>query len=55
MITEFEGPEEDRKAEIHINLRKTTLNKYQTGKRQVMMEVIHSGSRNSPPFTTNQH
>ena len=26
--------------------------KYQTGKRQAMMEYMVSGSRNSPPFTT---
>ena len=29
---------EDPKAEIHINLLKMTLKKYQTGKRQAMME-----------------
>ena len=26
--------------------------KYQIGKRQAMMEYMVSGSRNSPPFTT---
>ena len=26
--------------------------KYQTGKRQAVMEYMVSGSRNSPPFTT---
>ena len=26
--------------------------KYQTGKRQPMMKYMGSGSRNSPPFTT---
>ena len=35
--------------EIHIDLLKTTLKKYQTGKCQAMMV---SGSRNSPPFST---
>ena len=34
----LEGP----KAEIHIDLLKTTLKKYQTGKRQAMMEYIDS-------------
>ncbi len=29
--------------------------KYQTGKRQAMMEYMVSGSRNSLPFTTDQH
>ena len=38
-----------RKAEIHIDLLRTTL-KYQIGKRQDMIEYTDSGSRNSPPF-----
>ena len=29
--------------------------KYQTGKRLAMMEYVVSGSRNSPPFTTDKH
>ena len=49
---EFEGLEEGPKAELHIDLLKTTLKKYQIGKRQAMMEYMDSGSRNSPPFTT---
>ena len=49
---ELEGLEEGPKAEIHIDLLKTTLKKYQTGKRQAMMEYMVFGSRNSPPFTT---
>ena len=48
MTRELEVP----KAEIHIDLLKTTLNKYQIGKRLAMMEYMASGSRNSPPFTT---
>ena len=52
MTKELEGLEEGLKAEIHIDLLKTTLKKYQTGKRQAMMEYMDSGSRNSPPFTT---
>ena len=48
----LEGLEEGPKAEIHTDLLKTTLKKYQTGKRQPMMECMVSGSRNSPPFTT---
>ena len=45
-----EGLEEVLKAEMHIDLLKITLKKYQTGKRQAMMEYMVSGSRNSPPF-----
>ena len=48
MTRELEGP----KAEIHVDLLKTTLKKYQTGKRLAMMEYMVSGSRNPPPFTT---
>ena len=46
------GFEEGPKAEIHTDLLKPTLKKYQTGKHQAMMEYIASGSRNSSPFTT---
>ena len=52
MTRELEGLEEGLKAEIHTDLLKTTLKKYQTGKRQAMMEYVVSGSGNSPPFTT---
>ena len=52
MTRELEGLEEDPKAEIHTDLLKTTLKKYQTGKRPIMSEYMVSGSRNSPPFTT---
>ena len=52
MARELEGLEEGPKVEIHINLLKTTLKKYQTGKHQAMMEYMVPGSRNSPPFTT---
>ena len=52
MARELEGLEECPKAEIHTDLLKTTLKKYQTGKRQTMMEYMVSGSRNSPQFTT---
>ena len=38
MTTELEVLEEGPKAEIHIELFKTALKKYQTGKRQAMME-----------------
>ena len=37
---------------IHIDLLKTKLKKYPTRKRQAIMEYIVSGSRHSPPFTT---
>ena len=49
---ELDGLEEGPKIEILVNLLKTTLKKYQTGKRQAIMEYMASGSRNSPPFTT---
>ena len=52
MTRELEGLEEGLKAEINIELHKKTLKRYQTGKRQDMMEYTDSGSRNSPPFTT---
>ena len=55
MTSELKGLEEVSKAEIHTDLLKTTLKKYQTGKRQAMMEYIVSGSRNSTPFTTDKH
>ena len=54
MTRELEGLEECPKAEIHINLLKTTLNKYQTEKHQTIMEYMVSVSRNSPPFTRNE-
>ena len=41
----LEELEEGPKAEIHTDLLKTTLKKYQTGKRQAMMEYMISGSR----------
>ena len=49
---ELEDLKEGPKAEIHTDLLKTTLQKYQTGKCLVMMEYMVSGSKNSPPFTT---
>ena len=49
------GLEEGPKAEIHIDLLKTTPKKYQTGKRQAMMEYMASGSRNSLPFMAVKH
>ena len=52
MTKELEGLEEGPKAEIHIDLLKTALKKYQTEKRQTMMEYTFSGSRNPLPFTT---
>ena len=52
MTRELEGLKEGPKAEIYIDLFKTTVKKYQTGKRQAMMEYMVSGSRNSSPFTS---
>ena len=49
---ELEGLEEGLKAEILADLFKMTLKKYQTGKRQDMMEYMVSGAKNSPQFTT---
>ena len=46
---DLQGIEEGRKAEIHVDLLRTTLKKYQIKKRQAMMEYMDSGSRNSPP------
>ena len=51
MTRELAGLEEDPKRKKHIDLLKTTLKKYPTGKRQAMIEYMVSGSRNSPPFT----
>ena len=34
--------------------KKDTKKSYQMGKRQVMVEYMDSGSRNSPPFTTDK-
>ena len=52
MTRELERLEEGPKAEIDIELHKKTQKRYQTGKRQDMMEYMDSGSRISPPFTT---
>ena len=52
MTRELEGLKEGPKAEIHTELLKTTLKKYQTGKRQAMMEYMVL--RNSSPFTTDK-
>ena len=52
MTKELEGLEVGLKVEIHIDLLKMTLKKYQTGKCQAMMECTVPGSRNSLLFTT---
>ena len=49
---DLEELKEGSKTEILIDLLKMTLNRYQTGKRQAMMEYMVSDSRNSPLFTT---
>ena len=46
MAKELEELEEEPKAEIHLDLLKTTKKKYQIGKLQAMMEYMDSGSRN---------
>ena len=48
MTRDLEELEEGPKSEIYTDLLKTTLKKYQTGKRQAMMEYMVSDSRNSP-------
>ena len=52
MIRELKGLEEGRKRKYTSIYSKRQKKKYQTGKRQAMMEYVVSGSRNSPPFTT---
>ena len=52
MKKELEGLEEGPKAEIHIGLVKKRLKIISNFKRLAMMEYMDSGSRNSPPFTT---
>ena len=54
MTRELEGLQEGPKPEIHIELLKKSQKRYQTGKPQDM-EYMDSGSRNSPPFTTDKH
>ena len=55
MAKELEGLEEGSKAEILIDLLKTTLKRYQIRKRWAMMEYKDSGSRNSSPFMRDEH
>ena len=55
MTRELEGLEEGLKMEIHIDLLKTTLEIYETWKSQAIIEYMISGSRHSPPFTTDKH
>ena len=43
MTRELEVLKEGQKAKLHINLPKTTLKKYQTGKHQAMIEYMVSG------------
>ena len=52
MTRELDGLKEGSKAVIPIDLLKTALEKYQTGKRQAIMEYMASGFKNSPPFMT---
>ena len=55
MAKELEGLEDGPKVEIHKDLLRTTLKKYQIRKYQAMMEYMDSASRNSPPFMTDWH
>ena len=50
MVKELEGLKEGLKVEIHIDLLRLTLKKYQTGKRQAMIKYMDSSSWNSPPY-----
>ena len=49
---ELEGLEKARKRKYTAIYSKRHLKRYQTGKHQAKMEYMISGSRNSPPFTT---
>ena len=49
---ELEGLEKAWKQKYTLICSKWHLKKYQTGKRQAMMEYVVSGSRNSPPWQT---
>ena len=51
MTRELEELEEGPKVEIHIDLLKTRLKKYPTGKHRAMMNCMASGSKTPPPFT----
>ena len=53
MTRELEGLEEGPKAEIHIDFLRITFKNYESGKCQVMLEYMVSGSKNAPLFTTN--
>ena len=52
MTRELEGLEEGPKAEILIELLKKILKKISNWKTPGHDEYMNSGSRNSPPFTT---
>ena len=52
MVKELERLEEGPKAEIHLDLQKISLKKYQIGKRQAIMDYMDYDSRNSPLFMT---
>ena len=52
MGRELEGLEEKPKAKIYRDSLRTTLKKYQNGKRTAMIAYMDSGSRNSPPSMT---
>ena len=52
MTKELDGLEGPKIRNTHRFTQNDTPKKYQTGKYQAMMEYMVSGSRNSPPFTT---
>ena len=54
MTKELEGLEEGPKEEMNKDLLEIAQ-KNQTGKRQAMVEYMVSGSRNSLPFTIDEH
>ena len=55
MAKELDGLKEGPKAEINRDLLRTTPKNIKFEKKQAMMELMDSGSRNSPPFTADQH
>ena len=52
MINEVDGLEERPKAEIHVLTQNNTK---QISNKKVSPSYTDSGSRNSPPFTTDYH
>ena len=52
MTREVQGLEEGPNAEMHKVTQNNSKKINKIGKRRAMMDYMVSGSRNSPPFTT---